>query len=72
MSDVIDQASGFESQFTEVALTNQLARAKHVNQRESAQECGECGDPIPEARRQHISGCQYCTQCQSELERMKR
>ncbi|MDH5939639.1 TraR/DksA C4-type zinc finger protein [Vibrio splendidus] len=72
MSDVIDQASGFETQFTEVALTNQLARAKHVNQRESAQECGECGDPIPESRRQHISGCQYCTQCQSELERMKR
>ncbi|MEZ8781862.1 TraR/DksA C4-type zinc finger protein [Vibrio splendidus] len=72
MSDVIDQASGFETQFTEVALINQLARAKKVNQRESAQECGECGDPIPEARRQHISGCQYCTQCQSELERIKR
>ncbi|MEZ9424743.1 TraR/DksA C4-type zinc finger protein [Vibrio lentus] len=72
MTDVIDQASGYESQFTEVALANQLARAKQVNPRESAQKCGECGDPIPEARRQHIVGCQYCTQCQSDLETMKR
>ncbi len=72
MSDVIDHACGIETQFTEVALANQLARAKQGNQRESAQECGECGVPIPEARRQHIPGCQYCTQCQSELERMKR
>ncbi|MCP4823174.1 MAG: TraR/DksA family transcriptional regulator, partial [Shimia sp.] len=42
------------------------------NHRESAQECGECGDPIPEARRQHIVGCEYCTHCQSDLEKMKR
>ncbi len=72
MSDVIDHASGLETQFTEVALTNQLARAKQNEQRESAQECGECGEPIPEERREKVSGCQYCTQCQSDLERMKR
>jgi phage/conjugal plasmid C-4 type zinc finger TraR family protein len=72
MSDVIDHASGLETQFTEMALANQLARAKQIEQRESAQECGECGNPIPEERRQKVSGCQYCTQCQSDMERMTR
>ncbi|MEZ8060465.1 TraR/DksA C4-type zinc finger protein [Vibrio splendidus] len=72
MSDVIDHACGIETQFTEVALANHLARAKQNEQRESAQECGECGDPIPEERRQQVTGCQYCTQCQSDLEKMKR
>ncbi|AGQ91350.1 hypothetical protein M634_13105 [Vibrio parahaemolyticus O1:Kuk str. FDA_R31] len=72
MSDVIDHASGFETQFTEVAIANQLARAKQMEQGESAQECGECGVPIPEERRQKVPGCKYCTQCQSNIERFKR
>ncbi|MBE8577456.1 TraR/DksA C4-type zinc finger protein [Vibrio sp. OPT18] len=72
MSDVIDHASGLETQFTEVALANQLARAKRIEKWESAQECGECGDPIPEERRQKVPGCQYCTLCQSNIERFKR
>ncbi|ANQ17559.1 TraR/DksA C4-type zinc finger protein [Vibrio parahaemolyticus] len=72
MADVIDHACGIETQFTEVALANQLARAKRIEERESAHECGECGDPIPEKRRQKVPGCIYCTQCQSELERMNR
>ena len=72
MADVIDHACGLETQFTEVALANQLARAKQIEERESAHECGECGDPIPEERRQKVPGCIYCTQCQSELERMTR
>ncbi|WP_043991542.1 TraR/DksA C4-type zinc finger protein [Vibrio sp. AND4] len=69
MSDVIDRASGLEAQFTKVALANHLARAKQNEQRESAQECGECGDPIPQERRQKVPGCQYCTRCQSSRER---
>ncbi len=72
MTDVFDQASNIEAKFTEVALANQLARSREIEQRESAHECGECGDPIPEGRRQQISGCQYCTPCQSNVERMKR
>ncbi|WP_447029658.1 TraR/DksA family transcriptional regulator, partial [Vibrio parahaemolyticus] len=54
MADVIDHACGLETQFTEVALANQLARAKRIEERESAHECGECGDPIPEERRQKV------------------
>ena len=64
MPDVIDHACGLETQFTEVALANQLARSQRATQQKSAQECGECGDQIPEERRQKVPGCKYCTQCQ--------
>ena len=37
--------------------------AKPVPQ--SATECAECGNDIPEGRRQAILGVQLCTQCQS-------
>ncbi|MDX1300900.1 TraR/DksA C4-type zinc finger protein [Photobacterium sp.] len=72
MTDVIDQGCRFEAQFTEMAIANQRARAHRAEQWESAQKCGECGDPIPEERRQKVPGCKYCTQCQSDMERMKR
>ena len=35
----------------------------------SAEECEECGDEIPEARRQAVPGCQLCVFCQEKLER---
>ncbi|MFA0230725.1 TraR/DksA C4-type zinc finger protein, partial [Vibrio sp. 10N.261.45.A7] len=35
---------------------------------ESAKECYECGDEIPEARRVAIAGCRYCASCQAERE----
>lgn len=68
MSDVIDQACGLETKFTEVALANLLARAQQTHQGKSAYECGECGDPIPGLRRQKVPGCQYCTPCQAARE----
>lgn len=69
MSDVIDHAGGVETQFQQMALARQLAGTKHIERRQSAKECGECGDPIPKERRQKVPGCQYCTQCQSDKER---
>ena len=36
-------------------------------QGESAVECEECGEPIPESRRKAIP-CKYCLACQKELE----
>ena len=35
---------------------------------ESATHCEECGEAIPEARRQAIA-CQYCLACQTKLEK---
>lgn len=34
---------------------------------ESATDCEECGEPIPEARRKAIA-CKYCLPCQTQLE----
>ena len=71
MPDVIDHANGLETQFTEMAIANQLARAHQAKQRESAHECGECGNPIPEKRREKVPGCQYCTTCQELADKGK-
>lgn len=30
----------------------------------SAKVCHDCGEPIPEARRQAVQGCKYCIKCQ--------
>ena len=35
----------------------------------SATDCVECGDEIPEGRRQAIKGVQLCTQCQTHTEK---
>lgn len=32
---------------------------------ESAEECDECGEPIPERRRQALPGVRTCVACQS-------
>lgn len=36
---------------------------------ESLSECAECGDPIPEARRQALPGVRRCVPCQEEEDR---
>ena len=35
---------------------------------ESLTHCEECGDAIPEARRQAMPGVRHCVPCQSELD----
>ncbi|WP_411979245.1 TraR/DksA C4-type zinc finger protein [Vibrio sp. 977] len=39
-----------------------------TSERESAKECLECGDPIPEGRQIAIAGCRFCAPCQANLE----
>lgn len=40
---------------------------KQINaQRESLTHCHDCGDKIPENRRQAVRGCKYCITCQGE------
>lgn len=69
MPDLLDHAQGTETQFTEVALANQRLRTRHHADQESKEACEECGEPIPEARRKAIQGCQHCVDCQSRIER---
>lgn len=35
----------------------------------SAKDCADCGEPIPQRRRELIKGVRLCTQCQSLSER---
>lgn len=36
----------------------------HLPRGESARECEECGDVIPEARREAVAGVRLCVRCQ--------
>ena len=50
----------------EVSTTEALARMRLRNRRggESLTECADCGEPIPEARRQAVPGVRRCVACQ--------
>lgn len=41
-------------------------RARSGPSGESARECVECGEPIPEARRLALPGVKLCIECQTE------
>ncbi|WP_295894121.1 TraR/DksA C4-type zinc finger protein [uncultured Vibrio sp.] len=64
MPDLFDHASGLETQFTEVALAAQLKAATQNTNKVSAEHCLECGEQIPQARREASQGCDYCIECQ--------
>jgi phage/conjugal plasmid C-4 type zinc finger TraR family protein len=68
MPDLFDHASGIETQFTEMALANQLARAKSRANQQSQTHCRDCGEEIPLARRKAQRGCLYCIECQQARE----
>jgi phage/conjugal plasmid C-4 type zinc finger TraR family protein len=36
-----------------------------LKQRPSLEECKECGEPIPEARRRAVAGVELCIDCAS-------
>lgn len=45
-------------------VRNQMAQGV-----ESAEFCEECGESIPEARRQAIQGVRFCVSCQTERDK---
>ena len=45
------------------------ARSRLAGRGPSLQECEECGEPIPEARRRAVPGVRRCVQCQAEADR---
>lgn len=50
----------------DASIAGELKRmqARRAPQGESAEECAECGEPIPEARRLAIPGVKLCIDCQ--------
>lgn len=67
MTDHIDRACELEEMQRAHALARQADRAEQNYP--SAFECEECGEPIPEARRQAVPGCRLCIDCQREQEK---
>lgn len=67
--DVADQAQ--DNDFTEAAL---LVHRNGLQKRSgpSAYRCEECGDAIPEERRQVAPGTEHCVDCQSALEHLQK
>lgn len=66
MADWTDEASELSEALHEKAIANRV-----VYKGVSEEFCIECGDPIPELRRQTIKGCKFCVECQDLREKGK-
>lgn len=69
MTDIIDQACDLEQKMREFWLLRQKEQEYAAP---SAQECEECGEIIPEARREAVPGCRLCIDCQRIEEQRQR
>lgn len=68
MADIIDSASELEDLQRDAALSMRRINRNAV----SATHCVDCGEAIPELRREMVPGCQRCSSCQADEElRMK-
>jgi phage/conjugal plasmid C-4 type zinc finger TraR family protein len=50
------------------AVANVQRQLEKQRQMVSAEDCVECGEPIPEARRLAVPGVQLCIYCKSKSE----
>lgn len=60
MADIIDSASELEDLHRDAALSMRRINRNAV----SATHCVDCGESIPELRREKVPGCQRCADCQ--------
>ena len=58
MADVIDITTEREADILSAVIAN---RTRYVGV--SAHECAECGDEIPQGRREAVKGVQLCVGC---------
>ncbi|MCK3658562.1 molecular chaperone DnaK [Pasteurellaceae bacterium Pebbles2] len=66
MTDILDKAQAIEEQQRELAL-----RRFQAVHRPSKSHCEDCGEAIPQKRRELVVGCARCIDCQQiyEIER---
>ena len=63
---------GAEQAQIDANLDDALAAARqNLPSGESARECAECGEPIPEARRRALPGVQLCIACQEKADKQQ-
>ena len=68
MPDEIDRAQEANDLFQSDALAAHQRRAQQARPGQGLDECVDCGEPIPEARRRAVPGCQRCIDCQADSE----
>lgn len=63
MPEIIDQANELTERRLELTIQNMRINHTAV----SATHCSDCGEEIPEQRRE-AAGCQRCVSCASDIE----
>lgn len=63
-AEIIDQANELAERRLEQTIQNMRIDHNAV----SATHCVDCGEGIPERRREAVAGCQRCAECQEEAE----
>lgn len=63
-AEIIDQANELAQRRLEMTIQNTRINHNAV----SATHCCDCGEEIPEQRREAVAGCQRCADCQGEFE----
>lgn len=66
MADIVDLADGLIEKTLEDALSN-IPRYTGI----SAKECEECGEEIPEGRRNAVKGVKLCVGCAERVALVK-
>ncbi|HDE1562538.1 TPA: TraR/DksA family transcriptional regulator [Klebsiella pneumoniae] len=64
MPEIIDQANELEELQREAAI----AKCRINHNAVSATHCRDCGEEIPDRRRELVAGCLRCADCQEEEE----
>jgi phage/conjugal plasmid C-4 type zinc finger TraR family protein len=69
MTDIYDRAQELEQKQREAALRQQAAVSRPLGT--SLTHCDDCGEAIPQKRRDAAPGCTRCITCQTEAERLR-
>ncbi|MHB4488552.1 TraR/DksA family transcriptional regulator [Klebsiella pneumoniae] len=64
MPEIIDQAN----ELAELQREAAIAKCRINHAAVSATHCRDCGEEIPERRRELVAGCQRCVSCASDIE----
>ena len=67
-AEIIDQANELAERRLEMTIQNMRINHHVV----SATHCRDCGEEIPERRRELVAGCQRCADCQEVEEILKK
>lgn len=72
MADSGDYSSDYYQRLMDEVLKQRQQQREERSSTLSAETCWECGDIIPDRRRQAIPGVQYCVSCQEDKEMQQR